>query len=68
MAPKKAQPETEAFAKLVGKRDGEDFCAHVITLPTVLGRASKKQDTAVDDGAGFVDVGQCKTLSRKHGE
>lgn len=64
-----AQGEPCAYAKLLGRLDGQQFNCYVMALPSTLGRSS---GTAASDGerkvAGFIDLGKSKAISREHGK
>lgn len=62
-APASDGQEPLAYAKLWGKLEDKNYYAYVVALPTTLGRGS-----AAPKGAGFIDLGGSKALSREHGK
>lgn len=63
------QEEPCAYAKLLGRLDGQEFQCYVMSLPSTLGRSSGTSGTDGDrKPAGFIDLGKSKAISREHGE
>lgn len=64
-----AQEEPSAYAKLLGRLDGQQFHCYVMALPSTLGRSSGTSATEGDrKPSGFIDLGKSKAISREHGE